>query len=52
VSYWLNTERGKVIEDQNKTSRISTIDSKHHLTVPALLLRAMERVQQIVFAAH
>jgi hypothetical protein len=35
LSYWLNTERGRVIEDQNQTSRISTVDSKRHLTVAA-----------------
>ena len=46
-------ERGKVIEDQNKTSRISTIDSKRHLvTVPALSLRAMERVRQRLYLQH
>jgi hypothetical protein len=37
-----------VIEDENKTtSRISTVDSKRYLMVPALSLRAMERVRRL-----
>ena len=36
-----------MIEDENKTSRISAVDSKRYLTVPALSLRAMERVRRL-----